>query len=452
LNANPSAAAAPTLSERMADYIHRESLENIDAAARARAKYLLIYHIGLAFRSLQLKDPHLAESLAAARELSEGGGSATVIGQPLRLTLADAAMVNCTMMRSQGYDDVMFPAGIHPGLVTLPVALAIAEREHRSGAELVTGIVTAYEILGKFGRWTWSIESPRRGTMPFGSFGSITAAAKLLRLSPKQITSALGYAAHTAMGVAEGDFGVISHYYSLVCRNGIIGAYLARADAWSSATVLEGKWGFLESFFGSAQMDADELIGSLGHNYAVMTSVEKRYPGTALNQVAIDVAGTLVTEHGLKPADVAEIQIELAIERRNFAAGHRPPPYPLPQAASSSVLFHIAMLLLDGGRTDPKRIEELTNPDLLALIDKMRIEWVLGRPVRYARVQIRTHSGRELMREGSEFDYPPEPCKDIIERHAKGILPPQKIARVIELLDHLEQVPDVSELTQTLVP
>ena len=39
---------------------------------------------------------------------------------PYRAMPIDAAFANCTQMRSYGLDDVVFPAGIHAGLVTIP--------------------------------------------------------------------------------------------------------------------------------------------------------------------------------------------------------------------------------------------------------------------------------------------------------------------------------------------
>jgi 2-methylcitrate dehydratase PrpD len=444
-------SATPTLSQRLAAYIHGARLKDIDEAAIARAKHVIVYHVGLALRGIRASDPDSMQAIGVARELSEGLGSSTIIGTPYKATLVDAAFANCTLMRSFALDDVIFPAGIHPGLVTLPVALSIAERSRPSGAEVLTGIILAYEVLGKFGRWMWSAETPRRATMPFGTFGAVVAAARVLGLTQEQTTNVLGYAAHTAMGLAEGDAGPISHYYSMVCRNGVTGAYLAKSGGWASSTVLEGKFGFLESFLGTTRVDMDGLIDSLGHDYVILSSCEKRYPGTALNQVPIELMRALAQEQALKASDIDTVHLELPIERRNFAAGHAIGPFPDRTSASSSVAFQLAILLLDGELRD-SRYEEYSSAEIFAITRRFTCEHVQGKPIRYAKLDVRTRSGQRFIREGEDFLFPPENARTIMERDAAGVLPPRQIARFLSLLESLEHLDDASQLIQCLVP
>jgi 2-methylcitrate dehydratase PrpD len=168
--------------------------------------------------------------------------------------------------------------------MTIPVVLAIGERERISGRDLLTSMILGYEVMGKFGSFTWALDAARRPTQPFGAFGAAISGAKALGLNADRMAAAIGYAAHTAMGLAEGD-GMVTHWYSLVCRNGLTGAYMAKRGGWSSPTVLEGQWGFLDIFIGlNHNFDGEALLASLGHDYAVNKACEKRYPGTALNR------------------------------------------------------------------------------------------------------------------------------------------------------------------------
>jgi 2-methylcitrate dehydratase PrpD len=286
--------------------------------------------------------------------------------------------------------------------------------------------------------------------MPFGAFGSVATAARLLRLDRQQTATALGYAAHTAMGLAESDLGPISHYYGMVCRNGLTGAYLARAGAWSSPTVLEGRFGFIEAFLGSAEVDQDTLVASLGHDYAVMQSCEKRYPGTGLNQVPIEMMRQLVREHGLRPADIARIEVDFPIERRNFGGGHGKGPFSR-GTTSSSVAFQFALLLLDGDLR-LERYDQLDNPEILQVVDRCEFAFVAGKSIRYARLGVRTTDGRVFEREGDEFFFEPETHRAMVERGAVGLLPQAQIERFLELLDRLEALDDASELVRCLIP
>ena len=112
---NQPAPDAGSITERFAAYICGERIDKIDNAAIQRTKQILTYHIGLALRAINASEQDSLQAVAIARELSEDCGSSTLIGHRGKTTLVDAAFANCTMMRAQGLDDVIFPAGIHAG-------------------------------------------------------------------------------------------------------------------------------------------------------------------------------------------------------------------------------------------------------------------------------------------------------------------------------------------------
>ncbi len=438
-----------TLTQRIAEYVCGEQFERLDPAVVGRTKQILTYHIGLACRATREKHPDAIKAVAIAQDLSENCGSATVIGHAQRTTLVEAVFANCSLMRVLGLDDVIFPAGIHSGLMTVPVALGVGERHQVSGADVITAVVAGYEVMGKFGQFSWAFDPPRRPTQPFGPFGSITTAAKLLGLDHEQMVVALAYAAHTAMGLAENDFGPVSHWYSLICRNAIIGAYASRTGAWGSPTVIEGKYGFADAFLGGSEIDADAIVSRLGQDYMVMDSCEKRYPGTALNQIPIEQMRKLVIDDGIRADDVARIRITFPEERRQFSAGHELGPIANPGLAASSFAFQCAMLLVDGEQ-DPARYEDFRNPAILEVLDKMSVDFVPDKPVRYTRIELETKSGENYVEKGDDFKFAPDQTRLVLERDAAGVLPDKNIERAIELLDDFENVTDVGELTTVL--
>ncbi|MGH8187627.1 MAG: MmgE/PrpD family protein, partial [Steroidobacteraceae bacterium] len=116
-----------TLSGRMAQYIDTATFEKIEPAVVQKAKEVILYHLALAIRCRRDELSAGAQAVKVARRLSPQGGSATLIGYRDRALPIDAAFANATQMRAHGLDDVVFPAGIHAGLVTIPIALALAE-------------------------------------------------------------------------------------------------------------------------------------------------------------------------------------------------------------------------------------------------------------------------------------------------------------------------------------
>jgi 2-methylcitrate dehydratase PrpD len=287
--------------------------------------------------------------------------------------------------------------------------------------------------------------------MTFGAFGSIATAGRLMGFDRERMARAMGYAAHMAMGLAEGGLstGPVTHYYSLVCRNGIIGASICETGGGCSPHVLEGRFGFLETFFGSAAFDRDGLAASLGHDHQVLSACEKRYPGTALNQVPIELLRAMVADHGLTAAMVERVRIEIPQERANFDAGHFMGPFTNRGSATSSVAFQLAIVLLDGDIV-AARYDQPSDPAVADIVARMEIALVREKPIRYARLTIETTDGRTFCREGETFQFPPEPPRVVLHREAEGLLPRERIDRFADLLETLEELDDASQLTRCL--
>lgn len=271
-----------TASERLAEYVHGLRFEDLPADVVAKAKDHIAYHFVHALLGHRVAEG--TQAVAIARGLSEGAGDATIIGGGVRALPMDAAFANTTLMRAPGMDDVLFPLGVHAALVTLPGALALAERHGRSGRDLITAVVAGYDAIGTIGKGiqAWAARDARRPTIPFGPFGGAMSCARILGLGIAQIVNAIGYAAHSAMGLAV-ESGEWQHYYSLVTRNGMMAAILAQAGGLTSREILEARYGFFETFFGSAPQNFTATIADIGRKHEILSATTKRYPGTGAN-------------------------------------------------------------------------------------------------------------------------------------------------------------------------
>lgn len=440
-----------TVSARLADYVHDLRFEDIDPGAIERLKYHLLHHLGLALSAHSQDDGQKA--VRAVRALNPLDGPCTVIGTDGRATAMDAAFANTTLMRADGWDDVLFPVGVHPGLMTIPPALAMAEEAALTGRDLLTAIVAGYDVMGKLGRsaWTWSAPVPRRATNVFGSFGATTVAAKLLRMDRIQTMHAMSYAAHSAMGLAVGS--LITHYYGMVVRNGMLGALLAREGGEAVPDVLEGRFGFFDSFLGQAPPDLDAALDSLGHTFEIENATIKRYPGTALNIVPIDLMTTLVREHGLSTDTVAAIEIELPEERANFDAGHSTGPFHSRVQATSSAAFQLAMVLtgvLDIDQSYPQMIERYDEafgtPAVDEIVARTTVVLVKDRPIRYARIALTTSEGEHVSSAGDGHQLPWVEWMPWLAERNDGVVSEDQLKQLVDLVTDLERVDDVSEL------
>jgi 2-methylcitrate dehydratase PrpD len=452
MNDPPNAPA--TLSDRIAAYVHGAELEKIEPAAVQKAKDVLLYNIALALQCRRDGHPLGAQAFNIARSLSPSGGPATLIGYRERAMPLDAAFVNASQMRAYTLDDVIFPAGIHSGLMAIPSALALAEERGRSGRDVLTAVIVAYEVMGKLGTFVWDSATPRRPTMAYGTFGAAIASGRTLGLTQQQLKHAIGYAAHSAQGVAEaGDHpGPPEHYYSLVTRAGMTGALVAQAGGKASSTSLEGRYGFFDTFVGKS-FDADKLIASFGHDYQIMTWVEKRYPGTGLNIVGVELMRDIVKSAKLKPDDVREVRFLVPEERRNFAAGQESGPFNNAHDASAAAAYHMAMVLVDGGKIDFRRYEQFAAPEMRAAVAKIKPVLVPGKSnIRWTRVEVDLANGRTIAREGESYSFPPIPPHERLANAADGLLTRAQVDRCFELLMSFDKQSSVGPIMACLVP
>ena len=436
-----------TLADRLADHYARQSYDRLPPEVAAKGAEQIAYMLMLALKGHRNAE-EAGQAIALAKRLSPDGGPATIVGTPIRAQPIDAAFANTTLMRALEIDDVMFPVGVHTGLVTTPPALAIAERDHRTGAELVRAVVAGYSIIGKLGNHTaaWAAAQPRRPTIPFGAFGGAVACGLLLRLDADRLAHAIRYAAQFAMGLAEGNEWM--HYYSAVARNGMFAALLAEAGGRVSETVLEGRYGFFETFFGSVPGSVQELALDGTAPSEILGTTTKRYPGTGLNIVGVELMRDLVRREGIRAADVERIELALPAERENFAAGHSLGPFERWRACSS-LPFQMAMVLADEGETRFGRYYEPEDPEILSVVGRISISFEPGhRDERYARFVLMTRDGRRFHREGEEHVFPPLDMAAEIVAAGDGRVPERKLARAAELLAALGELGDVGELME----
>ncbi len=447
---SPSVVAGPKehFARRLAEYICNVRFDSLAPAAVARAKEQLIYHVGLAFTGALTKDGQQAMQIAGV--LGGCRGQSTIIGQSKRVHPLEAAFVNSTFIRANGFDDVLFPSETHPGLLTFPPALAVAEQNHCSGKELLVAIVTSYEVLGKMVTDQNEARAVRRPSMPFGPFAAVTAAARLMRLTPNQTANAIGYAADSAMGLKEGNEQQPTHVYGWISRNAITAAILAQAGGETAPTILEGKYGFYATLIGDVP-NVDAIIGRLGKDPEIMRATQKRYPGTAMNIVPIQLILQLTQEHSLTAQNVAHVNIEIPSERSTFEDSYSTGPFPTHTQAASSLPFQTAIILLDG-RINMARYDELDNPQILAVIKKVSVKLAPHANPRYARVRILTIDGKTFEREGDNYVFPPIDAVESLLRDGDKFLPHSSLKRFATLTQELETLPDVSPLIRCLIP
>ena len=423
--------------------------ESLEPAVVEQARRVFLYHVCTAFIGKRASELNPSAGFAVIESLGNPPGPCTVIGHDLRLAATDAAYLNCHLIGGGGYDDVIFPAGMHAGLMIIPVAMAMAESQRSSGREFIAALVTGYEMLGKIGRWTWSTASPRRPGPVFGPMATAGVCARLLGLNREQTANAIGYAAHAAMGL---PCNLNTQIHAMACRAGIMSALYGQAGGTCPADIIEGPLGFYRTFFGASPASAQEVLEGFGENHAIMASREKRYPGTMLNLVAVEKTRELVVRHGLSADNVASVALKLSERRRRHPTAQLRPPYARPLEAFASCHFLVALLLLDGDIREDLRARSKDDPEVLEVAGRVEASFVEHPNPIYARVTITTTDGRVFEAEGDDHVFPPLDAAQRLRKHARGVLSAGRIDRLVGSVARLEMKDDVSEVFDLLTP
>ena len=85
-------------------------------------------------------------------------GTALIWGSDTRVAPAYAALANGTMAFHLELDDVHRTSHTHPGVTTIPAALALAEQNHLAGKDLLAAVVLGYDAQARV-EWPSALRS-----------------------------------------------------------------------------------------------------------------------------------------------------------------------------------------------------------------------------------------------------------------------------------------------------
>jgi len=456
-----------TISRQIAERCGEIDGAHLDEAVVDRTKYLLLDFLGCAVRG-SLSDSS-GPALKAA--LRHGGGSADVpvAGSDVSCEASCAALAMGIAAHSIELDDVVNSASLHPAVAVMPAALSICHREKRGGAALLTAIVAGYEAMVKLGVAVDPAAHYGRGFHPTGTcgtFGAAVAAAKLLDLDTDQMQNAIGIAGSQAAGsmefLADGAFTKRFHA-GWAAHGGIIAATLAQNGFTGPSTIIEGTFGFLNSY--SANPDPGAVLNGWGSPYEVMNTSIKPHSCCRYKQGAIDCLCALAAEHNLQPADVHKITV--SILDAGFALVADPPEqkvnpqsivdaqFSMPFGAALAVMYRDAFI-------NRYTLEEINRPEIRELMQKVTCvrdpEINENFPRQWpAAVIVETSDGSVLEK---QLTYPkgdpenPLSWEELIEKFrilASEVMPERACSDIIARVQQIDREDSIDTLMQTLL-
>ena len=376
---------------------------------------------------------------------------------------AVAALANGVASHILEFDDVHKGSTLHAGAAVIPAALAIAEREHRSGADFLAAVVIGYEAALRTGEAV--NPSHYRYFHPTGTaatFGAAAAAGHLLKLDARQMLDALGTAGTQAAGLWEfnADGAMSKHLHpGKAAFNGILAADLAREGFTGATRILEGERGFFRAM--SAVFDATRVTDGLGTRWKIAENCFKMHSCCAHTHTAIDVGQRLRERVA---GEVERVRLRTYGPGYEIVRQHNPAT---PYQAKFSLAYCTAVALTEGcvglGQFDAARFsaDGVVEPAIRAMLARIHIEVdpLLSAmyPERWpARMAIELRDGSVV---SGDADFPrgnPEnpASTDELEAKFRGLVEPSfglcSTERAIHLVHNLSSVADMATVFGSL--
>ncbi|MEO7005911.1 MAG: MmgE/PrpD family protein [Terrimesophilobacter sp.] len=440
----------------------------------------IIDNASVATASLMRASAVAARAQADAHGVSAGsaGSGSTVFGesQEHRVSPEWAAWANGVAVRELDYHDTFLAAEYsHPG-DNIPPMVAVAQHAGRTGAELIRGIVTGYEIQIDLAK---AISLHEHKIDHVAHLGPSVAAGlgTMLGLPVETIFQAIGQALHVTTATRQSRKGEISSWKAyapaFAGKMAIEAIDRAMRGQTSPTPIYEGEDGVIAWLLGGPDARYEVSLPEAGEaKRAILDSYTKEHSAEYQAQAWIDLARKLGAEHPfLRQADAVQKITSVVIHSSHhthyvIGSGANDPQKYDPSASREtldhSIPYIFTVALQDGawdhvGSYAPERA---SRPDTVELWHKVVTEEDPEWTRRYhsldpnekafgGRVEITLADGSQIVDEIAVADAHPLGARPFaraqyVEKFrtlASGVLEEREIERFLELA---QRVPELS--------
>jgi 2-methylcitrate dehydratase len=343
--------SAAHVRDRLANLVCGMRYEDLPEPARREAKRLIVDTIGCAFGGYTGEPAKIVR-----RTVAELGGcpEATIIGSGARTSCALATFANGTMMRYLDNNDYYHSRDPSHTSGNLAAALAVAERRHASGRDVLLAFVIAYEVQLRLCDFAGRPNLWERGWHHATNmaFASAALAGRLLGLTPVQMANALALAGSHNNTLCQSQRGNIPMMKATaeasIARGGVEAAMLARHGLTGPEEIFEGAFGWGRCVAG--EVDFERLTAPVDHDHLrILDTCMKPYAAEMMTQSPIQAAIEVVRDNGLDPRLIRRVQVrfhEYALKKPSWDPKKNDPRDR--ETADHSFQYCVAVALLDG--------------------------------------------------------------------------------------------------------
>jgi len=383
-----------TKAENIVDWIISVSYDKIPQNIIKIAKQQLLGMLGACFAGSTTNGGQiLFETIKAYDSKPE----ATIFPSGIQTSVLNALYANAAFSIALDYDDYL--GTVHTGTSAYSTALALGEKLDISGREYLTGLIIGNEIGGRVGL---AIYPPGEGQMQsfIHATEGVAIAGKLLGLSKSELVNAFGIALYQSpVTIPAGFWGPHSKLLtsSVPAKTGVEAAFLAKNGFTGAKTIFEDPQGFCK--YTSETNFENVLDSDLGTAWMTESISFKIYPGCAYVDSIADAIFKILdkVQKAGKSLDYREIEsIKISNSLLSAMMDDMSRPFTnleeikrvqSPVALNFYQPYNVAVILIDQKLTPEQfTIERITDPEVHALAQKVKVEPDIGMSAKSAQI------------------------------------------------------------------
>jgi 2-methylcitrate dehydratase PrpD len=449
---------APTdVTGTLARYMVAARDRSLPPAVVQAAKHRIVDTLAAIVSGAKLKPGEMAIRYVRAQG---GAPEASVATTNIRTSAVNAAMAAGMFGHADETDDFEPVTKAHPGCAVVPAAMAVGEREDRSGQDLLRAVTLGYDLCCRLlmALGPDHVRATHRSAEGVSStFGAVAAAASMARLDERGMRYALSYAAQQISGIWswERDTEHVEKAFDFAgmgARNGVTAALMAQAGFTGVSDVLDGEHNALQAL--SREPRPEEMVAGLGSRFFVTETAIKVFSVGYPIQAPLDAFLTLRREHALTLDNVERIVARLPEDGARIVDNRAMPDVNLQYA--------IAVALIDGTVSFDASHSYERMQDARVLAAKQRVQLLGDRALmdpaapRSGRIEVVLRGGRTVTHFTRHAPGTKENPLDTagVNAKARALMAPVIGARrtdaVLERVNGLEQLRSVRELASLL--
>jgi len=442
---------------RLAEFAATLTIDDISSDARDFTKTLFLDALACALAGHQGEETGqmdaMISALAASDETSVIGGG--------RRSMAGATILNGYLITAVTMCDV------HRGLLThitpevVPPALAIAERDHVSGSDLLAALAAGFEVTARVGL---GLDYPVfrgkgwHGPGVIGPFGSAAAVGRLRGFDAETMARAYGLAGAQSAGTfAAWGTPTVKWHQCRAALSGLMAALLAEQDFVATKEFLTAPDGGLYNTYAEGGR-IDLAIGDIGARWEIEQIALRLWPSATALQDVLTALFDLKQKNDIAFSDIASVRVSVCETAHRMHGGFS--TYGAKFEALLSAHYVAAVYLRDGVVTlDQFEPACYDAPELRAFAAE-KVEIVADTSLKggEASAEIVTTGGQTLSGKcyyplgAPENPLSPDQIRDKFRTYAARLLTPERTEEIIEAVNGLEDLPDAAVLLEMLRP